>query len=94
VTVAVIDTHEVVKELRAAGFTDEQAEAVTRVVRRAQDVDLTNLATKTDLDLLRLAVKADMAETKAELLKWMVSTIGIQTVVIIGAVLTLVRMLR
>lgn len=93
-TVAVIDTHEVVKELRAAGFTDEQAEAVTRVVRRAQDVDLTNLATKTDLDLLRLAVKADMAETKAELLKWMVSTIGIQTVVIIGAVLTLVRMLR
>jgi hypothetical protein len=94
VTVAVIDTHEVVKELRAAGFTDEQAEAVTRVVRRAQDVDLTNLATKTDLDLLRLSVKADMAETKAELLKWMVSTIGIQTVVIIGAVLTLVRMLR
>ncbi len=77
----VLDTHEVVKELKAAGFTEDQAEAVTRVVRRAQDVDLSSLATKTDL-----------AETKAGILKWMVSTIGLQTVVIIGAVIALVRM--
>lgn len=34
VTVA-IDPHEVVKELKAAGFTEDQAEAVTRVVRRS-----------------------------------------------------------
>ena len=45
VTVLALDTHEGVKELQAAGFTDVQAEAVTRVVRRAQDVDLSNLAT-------------------------------------------------
>jgi hypothetical protein len=77
------DTHEVVKELKAAGFTDEQAETLTRVVRNAQGVDLSNLATKTDL-----------AETKAEILKWMVSSIGVQTVVIIGAVLALMRMGR
>lgn len=75
------DTHEVVKELKAAGFTDAQAEAVTRVVRDARTIDLSNLATKTDL-----------AETKAEILKWMVGTIGIQTVVIIGAVVALMRM--
>ncbi len=88
------DTHEVAKELKAAGFTDEQAEAVTRVVRNAQNVDLSNLATKTDLAVF--ATKADLqvglAETKAEILKWMVGTIGIQTVVIIGAVIALVRM--
>ncbi len=41
--------------------------------------------------LSNLAAKADLAETKAEILKWMVSTIGIQTVVIIGAVLALAR---
>jgi hypothetical protein len=34
------DTHAVVKELKAAGFADDQAEAVTRLVRNAQAVDL------------------------------------------------------
>jgi lipoate synthase len=79
-----LDTLEVVKGLKAAGFTDEQAEALTRVVRDAQSVDLSTLATKSDLLL-------GLAETKAEILKWMVSAIGIQTVVIIGAVVALVR---
>lgn len=102
-TVVALDTHEVVKELRAAGFTDEQAEAVTRQFRRAQDVDLSNLATRVDLQTGLAAVKADLqtglaaakadlAETKAEILKWMVGSIGIQTVVIIGAVLALIRL--
>lgn len=44
--ISALHTHEVVKELKAAGFTDEQAEAVTRAVRRAQDIDLSNLVTK------------------------------------------------
>ncbi len=79
-TLAALDTHAIVKDLRAAGFNEEQAEAVTRVVRQAQDMDLSALATKTDL-----------AETKAEILKWMVSVIGIQTIVIIGAVLALLH---
>jgi hypothetical protein len=87
------DTHEVVKQLKAAGFTDEQAEAVTRVVHTAQRVDLSSLATKTDL--AAFATKVHLAEAKAEILKWMVSTtIGVQTVVIIGAVIALVRMGR
>lgn len=110
------DTHEVVKELKSAGFSDEQAEAVTRVVRDVWSVDLSSLPTKADLSGLATKgdvqvglaetkadmevglaqTKADMrvslAETKAEILKWMVGSIGIQTVVIIGAVIALVRM--
>jgi len=86
-TVVAMDTYEVVKELMAAGFTDEQAQAVTRVVRKAQDVDLSNLATKTDLAALKLR----FAELKAALLKWLLGSIGIQTLVIIGAFLALVR---
>lgn len=89
-----LDTHEVVKELKAAGFTDEQAEAVTRVVRRAQDIDLSNLATKTGIASIRADLEKAIAESKADILKWMVSTMGIQTVVIIGAVVTLARMLH
>jgi hypothetical protein len=106
------DTHEVVRGLKAAGFTDEQAEAVTRLVRDARTVDLSSLATKTDLAPLatkieqaetkselkteltetKAELKIALAETKTEILKWMVSSIGIQTVVIIGAVVALVRM--
>jgi len=105
-TVTSLDTLAVVKELKAAGFTDEQAEAVTRVVRQAQDIDLSNLATKIDLtslatktdlatlasktELANLASKTELAEMKADILKWMVGTIGIQTIVIIGAVIALV----
>jgi len=134
-TVVALDTHAVVKELVAAGFTDEQAEAVTRIVRQSQDVDLSNLATRSDLfgtkadlekniaaikaDLEKsiVSVKADLeksiaaikaeleksisaskadlekslAETRVDILKWMIGSIGIQTVVIIGAVLALTR---
>ena len=44
--ISTLDTHELVKDLKASGFTDAQAEAVTRAVRQAQDLDLSNLATK------------------------------------------------
>jgi len=59
--------HAVVKELVAAGFTDEQAEAVTRAVRQAQDIDLSNLATKTDLIALRSELKSDLAIMRSDL---------------------------
>jgi len=157
VTVVAMDTYEVVRELKAAGFTDAQAEAVTRVVRRAYDFDMSTLPTKTDLelglatlkgevDLARAATKADLdlrlasvskdlevglasvrgeleiglasirkelevglasvktdlevglaaaktnlAEVKSDILKWLLGSLGFQTVAIIGAVLALVR---
>lgn len=44
-------------------------------------------------DLAQLATKADLAETKAEVLKWMVwCLMGIQAVAIIAAAYTLVRL--
>ncbi len=88
-----LDTHELVKQLTAAGFTDPQAEALTAALRKAQYIDLSNLATKADLAALAVATKADLAaglaETKAEIFKWMLG----QTIVIIGAVVTLVKMI-
>lgn len=101
-TMIALDTHEVVKELKAAGFTDEQAEAVTRVVRRAQDLDLSHLATKDDvragLEALELrmdaklsGIRSEVHANKADTLKWVLGAIGLQTIVIIGAVVALVR---
>jgi len=68
--VTTLDTHELVKRLTSVGFSSEQAEALTAAVRQDQDTDLSHLATK-----------ADLAELKAEILKWMMG----QTAVIIGA---------
>jgi hypothetical protein len=83
--ISTLDTLEVVKELKAAGFTEDQAEAVTRVVRRSQDIDLSSFATKADVialkaDLtaleasLKAELRASIAELRSELIKWMVGT--------------------
>lgn len=95
-SVATFDTHELVKELKAAGFSDAQAEAVTRAVSRSRDVDLTDLATKgelkTELREHELRLEARIANAKTEIIKWMFGTIGFQTIVILGAVIALARL--
>jgi hypothetical protein len=60
-----LDTHQTVKNLIAAGFTDAQAEAEAYALREAQQIDLSDLATKSDL-------ARELAETKADLIKWVV----------------------
>jgi hypothetical protein len=50
-----------------------------------------DLATKADLAGLKAELKADIAEVKTDILKWVVGTIGFQTVVILGALVSLVR---
>ena len=48
-----LDTLEIAKRLKDAGFSDHQAEALTGVLREASEVDLSGLATKSDLEILR-----------------------------------------
>ena len=62
-----LDTHEVVKTLTGAGFTAEQAEAVTRVVQEAQAESLSDLATKTDLEKVRADLERSIAAVRADL---------------------------
>ncbi len=45
-----------------------------------------------DIEALRVSMLGAIAESKAEMLKWMTGTIGLQTAVIIGAVVALVRL--
>ena len=82
--ISALDTHETVKSLTAAGFTDAQAEALTAVVKQALDIDLSNIATKTDI----ADVRREMADLKAELVKWVVG-VGFAQVATILAVLKL-----
>ena len=82
--ISALDTHETVKRLTAAGFTDAQAEALTAAVKQALDIDLSNLATKSDIT----DVRREMAEMKAEVVKWVVG-VGFAQVATILAVLKL-----
>jgi hypothetical protein len=77
-TALAIDTLQLVKDLKLAGFDEPQAEAVTRAIRQSQDVDLAHMATRADLaalvtrgdlreELTNFATKADLMEAKSEL---------------------------
>ena len=79
------DTLRLSRTLRDKGhFTPEQAEALAEALGEAAHDDL---ATKTDLAKL----EAKLAEVKADILKWVVGAIGFQTIVILGALVSLVR---
>jgi hypothetical protein len=88
-----IDTLAFVRRLTAAGFEREQAEAI---VEGLADVDTSGLATKNDLAEPKAELKADIArleirlgEFKTELFRQML----VQTGVIVGAVIALMKLL-
>jgi hypothetical protein len=61
-TTVTFDTLELVDKLRSAGISQEQAEAVVRVIADAQK----QLVTKDDLEIALSPLKTDLA-----VLKWM-----------------------
>jgi len=69
------DTLELVDKLKNAGISQEQAEAVVRVIAEAQN----SLVTKTDLELALSPLKTDMA-----VIKWMMGILiaGVMSIVI------------
>jgi hypothetical protein len=54
-----LDTLEIAKRLRSAGFDDTQAEAITGALRDTREADLSRLATKEDLSAVeaRLTIR-------------------------------------
>jgi len=105
-TTLTFDTHESVKELKDAGFTEQQAEAITKLQKTAinstleqarHDYNLDDLATKRDLKNLELELKRDIeilksdtraqiAESKADLIRWVVG-VGLLQITVITALL-------
>ncbi len=96
VSALLFDTLRLSRTLRDKGhFTPEQAEALAEALGEAAQGDLATKAdlavVKADLAALKAALKADIAEAKADILKWVVGAIGFQTVLILGALVSLVR---
>ena len=101
-----LDTLAIARKLQAAGFSDAQAEAMTGVLRDAREADLSTLVTKVDLSseialvrsdlkaeigLLRSDLRTEIADTKYEILKLLLSAIGFQTIVVVGAIVALTK---
>lgn len=97
-TTLTFDTHEFVKNLKAVGFSEEQAEAITLLQRTTinttleqakHDYQLDDLATKRDLKELELKVAKEIAESKADLIRWVVGVGVLQMTLITGLMLKL-----
>jgi DNA-binding transcriptional MerR regulator len=59
-TISTLDTLDIARRLKGAGFSEAQAEAVTDVFREVRTADFANLATKADIERFEAATKADI----------------------------------
>lgn len=87
-TAVPFDTLKLARALRdKAHFTPEQADAIAEAVQ-------TDLVTKPDLREAELRLEAKIDAAKAEMIKWMFGTIGFQTIIILGGVKALLRLVK
>ncbi|MDO9422824.1 MAG: DUF1640 domain-containing protein [Methylobacter sp.] len=99
-TTITFDTHDFVKKLKGVGFSEEQAEVLTDLQKATasntleqarHDYELDDLATKRDLkelelkiELVKSELKREIAETKADLIRWVVGVGLLQITIIAG----------
>lgn len=84
------DTLGYFEKLKDAGFTEKQAkvqvEAMQGVVQSYDEASRKELATKGDLHDVRTELKEEIANTKHEILKWMMATMVAQTALIVAVI--------
>ena len=96
------DTHAFFNELKGAGFSEQQAEVITKLQKTTitstleqarHDYQLDNLVTNQSLDArLReseLKNEVKLAETKADLIRWVVGVGVLQTALITALLIKL-----
>lgn len=95
------DTYAFIRKLKESGIPEEQARAQVEALSSAfeqfqGETHFTKLASKHDIrelelkiELVRAELKRDMAETKAELIRWIVGAGFLQTALIAALLLKL-----
>lgn len=90
------DTHAFYVELVESGLAEKTADALTKAVTKIEVAKIEELATKHDIkeldlkiELVKAELKRDIAETKAELIRWVVGVGLLQITIITGLVLKL-----
>lgn len=75
---------------QAEGLADALAEAFQGDVATKNDV----MSVKADLREAELRLEAKIEATKADIIRWMFGTVGFQTLIVLGAVIALARIVR
>jgi len=99
------DTHAFFNELKGAGFTEQQAEVITKLQKTTitttleqarHDYQLDDLTTKRDLKELELKLESrikdtelKIVESKADLIRWVVGVGVLQTALITALLIKL-----
>ena len=81
------DTHAFYVELVESGLAEKTANALTKAVTKIELAKLDDLATKHDIKELELKIAqldAKMADTKAELIRWVMGVGLLQTTILAG----------
>ena len=84
------DTLKLAQRLESAGFPPKQAQDMASAIA---DTVIETVVTRDYLDVRLEGVRREVAESKAELMKWVVGAVGLQTVAILGGVAALLRLL-
>ena len=92
-TTIAFDTLAYVKTLRDAGVEEKQAEAQAMALSVVLKSGVGDLATKQDVELLKAEMKRDLAETRAELVKWVVGVGILQTTLIVAILARLAKVI-
>jgi hypothetical protein len=100
-TTFILDTLAYADTLKAGGFSTQQAETQARALAEILDRQMATKAEVTEhennlqhaIEVLRLELKRDIAETKAELTRWVIGAGVLQTTVIIGVLMKVAKLL-
>ena len=84
------DTLKLAQRLEAAGFPPKQAQDMASAI---SDTIVESVVTRDYLDLRLGEIRSELAELKADMLKWMFGAVGLQTLAILGGVAALLRLL-
>lgn len=89
------DTLQFVQRLRKAGINEGEAEAIAEAVRDVQDsADVATkedvAALKKDIAVVEARLEVKIAETKADLIRWVISVGVLQTALIAALLLKLI----
>ena len=93
-SIVAFDTLKFVEKLESGGFSHAQArvtaqafaDATSEQIATKADVKESEMRLEAKIETIKSDLKADIAETKADILKWMFGTIGFQTLVIVSAI--------
>jgi hypothetical protein len=93
------DTLAYFNKLKGAGFTERQAEVAAEAQKETIDIviseievrHLNEMATKKDIELLRRDLELKIAETKSDLIRWVVGAGFLQTALIAALLLKLIK---